>query len=284
MKIRTLLLPLLPLLAGLACSSFSLLASPTPLPLPTELAATPLLPGAQPGALDAVFASVSSSAGAQDSRCYRLFRLYPDGTALLEEMVCLSQPPTAASWPEIERWFHRDNPGVPRGDYFTQDQRLWVRIVEYDAVHETTYLRSFQGETCGSELVLQEPAVTTYSGVPSALTQPVGEYRRIASAPGQEDQGGGDCHVAGFTLLRRPSIGLAGSRAEFEIQTDPGETCTLTYTAPDGARSEPPGTGPITAGSTGLCRWEWELGEVEGRATVTIQIDEITQDFALEVR
>jgi hypothetical protein len=90
--------------------------------------------------------------------------------------------------------------------------------------------------------------------------------------------------VAGFKFLFRPIVVLSGERAEFQVQTDPGEVCTLAYTAPDGSISQSPGTGPIIANDEGICSWLWDLGDIEGKGIVTISIDQITQDLAIEVR
>jgi hypothetical protein len=60
--------------------------------------------------------------------------------------------------------------------------------------------------------------------------------------------------------------------------------CTLQYTAPDGSESRAAGTGAITAGAEGVCRWVWDLGDTPGIATVTVSIDEITQEFSIEIR
>jgi hypothetical protein len=70
----------------------------------------------------------------------------------------------------------------------------------------------------------------------------------------------------------------------YEIQTDPGETCTLRYTAPDGTVLDSGGAGAVTADEAGVCRWRWQLGDQPGKATATVSIDQITQDFSLEVR
>jgi hypothetical protein len=260
-----------------ACDRFTLLPAATPLPLPTELATTPLPPGSQLGGLDATFASVISTDGAQGKRCYRLYRFYPDGLALYVERACSTMPP-GDNWAEINRWLNRDSGQVFRGDYHLRDGLIWVRIVSYDFVHEKVVFRQFQGETCAGEMVLQEPAAT------SAFAQPVLEYVRISPAAPSEDGDAVDCRVAGFKFLLRPTVALASGRVEFRIRTDPGETCELSFTNPDGSLSRAPGTGAVTADGQGVCRWEWEVGAQTGQGLVTIRIDQIAQDLALEIR
>jgi hypothetical protein len=115
------------------------------------------------------------------------------------------------------------------------------------------------------------------------LRQPVLEFIPVQITSPQESLSA-DCHVAGFRLLFRPTVVLSGGRAEYRIQTDPGETCTLQYTAPDGVLTQAQGTGAIIADSQGICKWTWELGELEGDGLVTVTIDQITQDFSIEVR
>lgn len=272
-----------------ACYSLGLLPTATPLPQPTELATTPLPPGSRPGGLEGIFRSLASIDGEADSRCYKLFRFYPDGLALHAKLACFDRSPTGRDDSELERWFNRGNRQIARGDYFLLGERIWVRIVTYDAVHETVNLRSFQGEICQDEMVLQEPAQKYYTGVPSELTQPVLEYLRFSVPPpaasaAPQSSRPPSCRVAGFYILRRPSVTLSGGQTEYRILTDPGETCTLRYTTPDGRLSQSPGTGTIVADAQGVCHWLWEVGDLKGRATVTVSIDEISQDFWLELR
>jgi hypothetical protein len=290
-RLKNFLIPILVYLLLIACDRLSILPTATPLPLPTELATTPLpqgraLPqGSEPGTLDAIYVSQVSINGGQGSRCHTLYRFYPDGHVLYAPAACFDTPPSERSRSEIERWLNRENTDIDQGDYFQLDQRVFIRIVSTNDVLETINLRTFQGEYCNEKLVLQEPLVRGYSGVPSELTQPVLEFALLEKR-GKPDGGSPDsaCHVAGFKMLFRPSVALAGGQAELQVQTDPGETCILRYTAPDGSSSDAPGTGTITADSQGVCSWLWELGETEGNGTVTISIDQITQELNLEVR
>lgn len=291
---------LLVLLFGLvflsACYLPGLAPVPTPLPAPNELGATPLPSVSQVGGLDGIYVSQVSVDGYQDERCYNLYRFYSDGLALYAEMVCFDTPPDIKDQAQIEAWFERGNPRVWRGDYSQQDHRTWIRIVTYDDVHEETYLRYFQGKYCAGELVLQEPAVQSYAGIPTPLTQPVMAFRKIDGSATQQDslpaddplttQGSTEpgCSLAGFEILFRPSVTLSGGKMEYRIRTDPGETCTLQYTLPDGSLSQVHGTGTIQADHQGLCRWVWETGPLKGRGIVTVSIDQITQDFAVEIR
>lgn len=287
-RARLVLIPLMVVI--LACSGPVFSPVSTPLLQPTELARTPLPAGIQVGGLEGIFASNASISGGQNDLCYKLYRFYEDGLALYSDFACFNGEIDSASLAAIERWFHRDNQGVASGDYFIRDQRLWIRIVEHDATHEITYLRSFQGEYCNQAFVLQEPEVKSYSGIPSALTQPVLEYNLLETTapemdkPGLPDPGADQCSVAGFKIISRPSIALSDNRGSFEILTNRGQECSLQYTDPAGKQIEAQGTGTITADARGICRWEWELGSLEGTGTVTITIDEITQDFSLEIR
>lgn len=282
-KLRILFVLTVAVLPLIACSRMGILPSATPLPLPTEMATSPLPPGVQPGDLDATFMSVVSADGAGNEQCYNLYRFYPDGWVLFTPNTCFNPTPAEEIWKDIGGWFHRENPDVASGDYYLDDYRLWLRVVSYDSVREIPYLRSFQGEYCEERMVLQEPAVLSYAGVPTNLTEPVVEYQRLwplalgISSPA-------DCHVAGFKSLFRSSVGLAGGETRYQIQTDPGETCFLQYIAPDGEISQVQGTGAITAGADGVCTWIWSVGEVKGDATVRVTVDEITQDYRMEIR
>jgi hypothetical protein len=294
MKPGHLLFVILAFLQIAGCYRLGVLPTATPLPLPTELATTPLPPGSQLGGLAAVFRSLASIDGEGDSRCYKLYRFYPEGLALYADLACFDRSPAAGDGSDLDRWFNRENREVARGDYFLLDQQIWVRIVTYNSIDETTRLRSFQGEFCQAEMVLQEPAQKYYAGIPSELTQPVLEYAGMGAlahtpalsgaSPNPGESGLEPCHVAGFRIIYRPSVALSGGQAEYQIQTDPGEICTLRYTAPDGTSSQARGTGAIIADSQGICRWLWDVGALEGFATVTVSIDEIRQDFQLELR
>ena len=270
------------LLPGLACSLSGGQQGNTPLPLPTELAAAPLPDGSQPGGLAATFISVNSSAGAQDGRCHKLLRFYSDGLVLYSSSCFSAGAPAASLESEVVRWFKRENPNIARGDYALLGQRLWLRIVSHDPIHETTYLRLFQGEYCDQELVLQEPALLTYAGVPSDVTQPVLEYALLGGA--MPEAAASPCHVAGFRFLWRAYITLAESEAAYRIQTDVGQPCSLRYTAPDGTVWPAAGPAEITADSEGICAWRWPVGNVPGQGIVTIVIDEINQDFVINIQ
>jgi hypothetical protein len=283
LKFRIVLILMAIQIPVLACTLFGVLPTATPLPLPTELATTPLPEGSQLGGLEATFVSAVSVDGMQDERCYKLYRFYPDGLVLYADFACLDATPSAENWSEINRWFHRENRDLPSGDYYSIDHRLWIRIVSYDSVHETAYLRSFQGEYCNDRMVLLEPAIDYYAGVPSDLTEPVLEYVRL-QAGGVEYTPSGACHLASFKVLFRPSVVLAGGGARYQIQTDPGETCSLQFTTPDGTISQAQGTGTITADANGICTWIWDVGTVEGQGTVRVTIGKISQDYRIEIR
>jgi hypothetical protein len=269
--------------AVLACSRPGIFPTSTPLPLPTELATMPLPSQAQLGELEAAFVSVVSSDGAGDERCYNLYRFYPDGLALYTSNVCFSATPVEETWSETSRWFQRENRQIPSGDYYLDNNRLWIRIVSYDSIHETINLRLFQGEYCNNRMVLQEPSVRSYAGAPSELTEPVLEYVQMRTSE-VERTSSPTCHVAGFRVLFRPSVVVAGGGARYQIQTDPGEACVLDYTDPRGTLSRARGTGVITADANGVCSWIWEVGSEQGYGTVRVSIDEIVQEYAIEIR
>lgn len=266
-----------------ACYQIGILPTATPLPLPTELSTTPLPPGSRAGGLEGIFISAVSIDGYKDERCYKLYRFYPDGVVLYANLACLEPAPAEKIWSEIDAWFRRENRDIPRGDYYLQNHRIWIRVVFYNDVYETVYLRSFQGEYCNDEMVLQEPKVRDYAGVPSPLTQPVQEYTRLG-ANLTENPPPEACHVAGYRLLYRPYVTIAGGQAEYRIQTDVGQTCVLQYIPPDGNPSEASGAGAITADSHGICAWKWDVGSIKGVATVIVTIDEISQEYSIELR
>ncbi len=263
-------------------------SSVTPLPQPTELAITPLPENSQLGGLEGIFISTVSIAGAQPERCYKLYRFYRDGEVLYADMTCFDPSSNARSWAQIDAWFNRENSQILHGDYYKVAERIWIRVVGYDSIHEETYLRSFQGTYCNGQIVLQEPTNKTYSGVPSELTQPVLEYIQI-QAPDSSNASpeGGEsnlCNLSGFRFLFRPLVVVSGGEALFQVQTSPNETCTLQYTTPDGQLRQALGTGTITANQHGICEWKWEVGLEEGKATVNITIDHISQDLDLDIR
>lgn len=273
------------LLLGMA----SCLGNPAnPLPHPTELATTPLPENSQPGGLEGIFISKVSIAGAQPERCYKLYRFYQDGEVLYADMACFDPSSNAKAWTEIDRWFNRENPQVLHGDYHRLKERIWIRVVGYDSIHEETYLRTFQGAYCKGQMVLQEPSVKTYSGVPSELTQPVVEYIKVqepnSSNSSSEIDDSNLCSLSGFRFIFRPLVVVSGGEAFFQVQTSPGETCSMQYTTPDGQRRQAEGTGTVIADQYGLCEWKWEVGPEEGTATVNITVEQISQDLELEIR
>ena len=260
----------------------------TPLPNPTELATTPLPENSQPGGIEGIFISTVSIPGAQPERCYKLYRFYQDGLVIYADFACFDPSSNARTWAEIDRWFNRENSQVLYGDYHKLAQHIWIRVVGYDSIFEETYLRSFQGAFCNGQMVLQEPTVKTYSGVPSELTQPVLEYIKLqesnSSKLSPEIDESNLCSLSGFRFIFRPLVVISGGEALFQVQTSPGETCSLQYTTPGGQRRQAQGAGTITADQGGLCEWKWEVGPEEGTASVNITVDQISQDLELEIR
>ncbi len=279
---RTLLFLLLLLTASLACRAAGLDRPSTKLPSPDELSTTPLPAESQPGNFDATFISAASAPGEQNGRCHKLLRFYPDGLVLYSDNACFTPAEQAAGLADAaSRWFQRENPDVTRGDYALSGQRLWLRLVAHDPLHETTALRAFQGEYCEGDMVLQEPAVLTYAGIPSDLTQPVQAYTLLAGTAPQTLSP--PCHAAGFHFLWRTYITLTGAEASYRIQTDVGQSCALRYTAPGGEMWPMVETAVVTADSDGVCAWRWPVGGTPGEGIVTITLDEITQDFAIRI-
>ncbi len=254
---------------------------PTPLPLPTELASTPLPANAQPGTLDSTFVSLASTAGAGKERCYKLFRFYPDGMVVYANFSCFENPPGIETWQDVYAWFNRENKYLYRGDYFTAGDQIWIRIVQFNPITERITLRNFQGQYCDNDMVLQEPAVRDYSGVPSPITQPVLEFANIRPLAPHNSE---DCEITRFTILFRSYITLSGGESQFEVQTRPFETCTMDYTPPVGERSSSPIQTSVIADDQGICRWQWAVGDQVGIATITITIGAITQQFAIDIR
>lgn len=253
----------------------------TPLPLPTELAPSPLPAEAQQGTLDSPFASLASTPGAGNERCYKLFRFYPDGLVVYTHFACFEQPPGIKTWQEIYAWFNRENENLDRGDYFTAGDRIWIRIVQFDPVNERVALRAYQGQYCDNDMVLQQPAVSGYSGIPSAITQPVLEYANIRPLAPRTGQ---TCQITRFTVLARPSVALTGNDIQFEVQTRPSESCNLEYTPPALESKPDPIKVMATADDQGVCRWQWAAGDQPGKAVITMTIGAITQQFAIEIR
>jgi hypothetical protein len=251
-----------------------------PLPLPADLAAAPFPADSKTGGLEGIYISTPSYPGEKNSRCHMLYRFYPEGLVLYSS-TCFTSPPGSSDVSQIETWFNQANISITRGDYATLEQQLIIRIVEPDAIHETVTLRIFQGAFCPSKMVLQEPGETYFSSVPSPASQPVLEFTRLdPGSPLQSPQ----CRIPGFEFVRRPTIVLSGGQALFELRTDPGGTCSLVYTTPDGKVSQGAGTGEVQADPEGICRWLFDTGQAEGEAKVTIRVGIIEQDLYLDVR
>jgi hypothetical protein len=259
--------------------------------MPAELNAEPLPPDSVSGGMDEIFISKVSSAGQQPERCYKLFRFYPDGLVLYSQGNCFEKPPESKDLTAIQRWLNRENPKLWRGDYSLQENRIFLRVTVHDYVREVTSLRYFQGSICEGQMVLQEPAVLTYAGLPSELNQPVLEYLTLSGSSDQNQSENNRknrretaCSYIGFEIIRRPSIGFINRQALLEIQTNPRQTCTLTYTNPAGEILLSPAEGTIRADAQGLCRWLFETGNISGNGTLTVQIGEITQSLQIEIR
>lgn len=216
-----------------------------------------------------------SQPGLYGKPCYAAFRFYADGL-IISGNHCPESKNDAPNGEKITQWLRRENIGVQRGDYFVQGDLLWLRVVDYDSVHKTPVLRAYRGEACGGKMVLQP-----WSSEPATMGMAVAEYSQVWGE-GTPPTTNARCHVAGFKFVWQTGIGLTGHEGKYTIQTDPGETCTLTYTTPDGI-SGSEGTGTITADEQGICEWLWPLGNVAGNGVVTVTIDSISQAFTIAV-
>ncbi|MCX7975579.1 MAG: hypothetical protein N2646_00765 [Bellilinea sp.] len=241
--------------------------------------------------MDEIFISRVSSAGKQPERCYKLFRFYPDGLVLYSGLSCFENLPGSKDLPAIQRWLNREDPTFFRGDYSLQQNRIFLRVTVHDYVREVTSLRYFQGNICNGQMVLQEPAVLTYAGLPYDLNQPVLEYLALSVSSDQnqtedsrKNRRETACEYVGFKIIRRPSIGFINRQALLEIQTNPHQACTLTYANPAGEILLSPAEGTIRADEEGLCRWLFEIGSITGNGTLIVQIGEITQSLQIEIR
>ncbi|GAP09946.1 hypothetical protein BECAL_01100 [Bellilinea caldifistulae] len=258
--------------------------------MPAELNAEPLPSDAVSGGMDEIFISRVSSPGKQPERCYKLYRFYPDGLVLYSQGECFESPPQSKDLSDIQRWLNRENTNLWRGDYSLRQNRIFLRVTVHDYVKEVTSVRYFQGVICEGQMVLQEPAVLTYAGLPSELNQPVLEYIALSLSSDQsqtenrKNRSEMICPFVGFKIIHRPSIGLINRQALLEIQTNPRQTCTLTYTNPAGETLLNAAEGTIRADEQGLCRWLFETGSTAGNGTLTVQIGEITQSLQIEIR
>ena len=277
----------------LACNRLSIFPTATPLPLPTELATTPIPEGSQLGGLEATFVSVESAAGVKNTQCYALFRFYQDGLVLGTSQRCLDVPTGELRWSDLSAWFTRDKADslIMRGDYFIRDHSLLIRAVYHHPIQHTTSLRTYYGAFCDNEMVLVQDIHPAPLG-----GMPIQDYIRLDPAPTTEvtalHQTGSTsldltplpCHVTSFKFLHRTDITLVSSLAQYQIQTDPGVSCTLRYVTPDGRDSSDKGLGTIIADSQGICNWQWDVGDAAGDGIATVTIDEITQDFTIEIK
>lgn len=291
---KTCLFLSLVLIGALTIGCVSLLSKATPLPMPTDLNAAPLPEDSTIGGLDGVFISRNSEAGYQGSSCYQMFRFYPDGLVLFAYRACVDKPPTQDDTPDIHGWFNRENPDMWRGDYSVNQNRLFLRITGYDPIHEITFLRYFRGSFCGEQMVLQEPAVRFYSGVASPLTQPVQEFLALSSVtssiadqslpPASKKGRNEECQFIGFRFISRPTTTTKNGQSRLEIQTNPNQTCILTYISPAGITLLTANEGTIHADNEGICRWLFDIGSEAGTGTLIVQIGDITQSLSIDIR
>ena len=123
----------------LACNRLSILPTASSLPLPTELATTPIPAGSQPGGLEAIFVSAASTDGVNNTQCYALFRFYQDGLVLGTDQRCLDVPTGELGWSDLSEWFTRDDADslIMRGDYYVREHRLWIRAVYHHPIQHT---------------------------------------------------------------------------------------------------------------------------------------------------
>ena len=90
----------------------------------------------------------------------------------------------------------------------------------------------------------------------------------------------------GFTLVNLSSPISAGSNANATIQTVPGASCYLGYTAPSGRPSTAQGLGATTADGNGICSWTWRIGSNTdaGTGSLAITANGVTQYFQIVIQ
>lgn len=261
--------------------------------MPAELNADPLPEDSTIGGLEGVFISRNSEAGKQPERCHKLFRFDPDGIVQYANFYCFQNPPTQDDVPALQHWFNRNDPTIWRGDYSVNQNRLFLRITGYDPIHEITFLRYFRGSFCGEQMVLQEPAVRGYAGLPSPLNQPVQEFLALSSItgnindlslpPASKKGRNEECQWIGFRFNFRPTVTTRDGQSRLEIQTNPNQTCILTYISPAGITLLTANEGTIHADNEGICRWLFDIGSEVGTGTLIVQIGDITQSLSIEI-
>lgn len=143
-------------------------------------------------------------------------------------------------------------------------------------------------------MVLQEPAVRGYAGLPSPLNQPVQEFLALSSItgdindlslpPASRKGRNEECRLIGFRFILRPTVTLKDGQSTLEIQTNPNQTCTLTYISPAGITLLTEQQGNIRADNEGVCRWLFDIGSDAGIGTLIVQIGDITQSLSIEIR
>lgn len=120
-----------------------------PPPAPATLGASPFPEGATAGGLAATYARLTREE-ADGEQCFRILRLSVDGTAAVGNGC--SNDGVEALVADEESWVASDQ----AGDYAHRDGRVWVRIVEWDALAEEFVLAEAELVSCGTELRLTE--------------------------------------------------------------------------------------------------------------------------------
>ncbi|HNB55223.1 MAG TPA: hypothetical protein PK530_24945, partial [Anaerolineales bacterium] len=92
-------------------------------PIPPDLATTPTPEGGVLGGLEGFYRSDVPPNPSQPA-CFDFLRLYEDGVALSAN-AC-TDPDTGMM--KLLDWFHRDNPDIIHGEYWTSADQIWMEL------------------------------------------------------------------------------------------------------------------------------------------------------------
>lgn len=243
------------LVISLACVATGTRGSSTP--TPPDLPTTPTPEGGVVGGLEGLYQAEPIS---NQTACFNFLRLYEDGVVLFAN-AC-TDPETGML--KVLDWFHRDNPDVIHGTYWTSADQIWMELPA-PYLNDEIRLTDMRGRFCADALAVQ--AMHRYAQIVPSISAPVTKYIRLDTEVVDPA-----CHVASFYfLITLP--GTPGGTLDLVVQTSPGEVCTLTYQNPDEST-------PIvqdlaaTAGTEGKCIWEIPLSSAThtglGQAAVTV--------------
>ncbi|MCB9136002.1 MAG: hypothetical protein H6636_11285 [Anaerolineales bacterium] len=227
-------------LISLACAVTGTRETPTP--VPPDLLTTPTPEGGVLGGLEGLYRSdpISNQTG-----CFDFLRLYEDGV-VLSANAC-TDPDTGML--KVLDWFHRDNPDVIHGMYWTTADQIWMELpIPY--LNKEIRLTDLRGRYCTDSLAVQ--TMHRYAQNFPSVSEPVTKYIRLDTAVVDPA-----CHVATFYfLITLP--GTPGGTLALVVQTVPDELCTLTYYNPNESTPFVENL-PATADAQGKCVWEFSL-------------------------